>query len=92
MPQFDMTGERFQVRMSRVLFTDYFFLEGVIFSGGIKGGMGVLAPRQKKKIAKISHFRQIFGFLPPQNRILPPRCPPQKKNSGAATDHLAIKN
>ena len=30
-------------------------------------------------MAKISNFRQIFGFLPPQNRILPPRCPPQKK-------------
>ena len=36
-------------------------------------------PRQKKKMARISHFRQIFGFLPPQNRILPPRCPPHKK-------------
>ena len=36
-------------------------------------------PSQKKKIAKISHFRQIFGFLPPQNYILPPRCPPTKK-------------
>ena len=35
-------------------------------------------PRQKKKMAKISHFRQFFGFLPPQKRILPPRCPPQK--------------
>ena len=31
------------------------------YSGGIKGG----------------HFRQIFGFLTPQNRILPPRCHPQ---------------
>ena len=41
-------------------------------------------PPQKKKMVKISHFLQIFGFLPPQKRILPPRCPPQKK-SGAAT-------
>ena len=57
-------------------------------SGGIKGGMGEnapqsealppLAPSQKKKMAKISHFLQIFGFLPPQNRILPPRCPHKK--------------
>ena len=36
-------------------------------------------------MAKINHFRQILVFLPPQNRIFPPRCPLQK-NSGAATD------
>ena len=36
-------------------------------------------PVRRKKLAKISHFWQIFWFLPPQNHILPPRCPPQKK-------------
>ena len=34
-------------------------------------------PRQKGKTAKINHFQQIFGFLPSQNRILPPQCPPK---------------
>ena len=61
-------------------------------SAGIKGGGGMgtfeppcwrlcpppLAPSQKEKMATVSHFGQIFGFLPPQNRILPPRCPPPK--------------
>ena len=54
-----------------------------------RGGMGVffpqlgalppppLAPRQKKKMAKISHFRQFFLFLPPRY--------PHKNFSGAAT-------
>ena len=32
-------------------------------------------PDRKGKIAKISHFWQIFGFLLHQIRILPPRCP-----------------
>ena len=47
-------------------------------------------PRQKKKMAKISHSRQFFVFLPPQNCIFPPRCPPtkKKKKSGAATVYL----
>ena len=40
----------------------------------------------EEKMAKISHFRQMFGFLPPENHILPPRCPPPKKISGAATE------
>ena len=40
--------------------------------------IGGSAPSQKKKMAKISHFRQLFRFLPPKNRILLPRCPPQK--------------
>ena len=30
-------------------------------------------------MTKISRSWQIFGFLPPLKRILPPRCPPQKK-------------
>ena len=30
-----------------------------------------LPPSQKKKMAKFRHFQQIFGFLPPQNHILP---------------------
>ena len=45
-----------------------------------------LPPSQKKKMVKISHFWQIFEFLPPQKCILSPRCPPTKKISGAATD------
>ena len=40
---------------------------------------------QKKKMVKISHFQQFVGFLPPQNRILLPRCSPQQI-SGAATE------
>ena len=63
----------------------------LIDSGGIKGRHGgiyppppsealpPLAPSQKKKMAKISHFWQIFGFLPPQNRISPLDAPHQKK-------------
>ena len=61
--------------------------------GGGYGGISPLSRRlcphlprpPEKKIAKISHFWQCFGVLPPPIRILPPRCPPQK-NSGAATD------
>ena len=30
-------------------------------------------PPYKKKMTKISHFRQILEFLPPQKRILPPQ-------------------
>ena len=58
----------------------------VLGSGGIKGGGGMGAfpspqfealpptcpPVRSKKMVKISHFWQIFGFLPPQKRILPP--------------------
>ena len=42
-------------------------------------------PSQKKKMAKISHFRQIFDFCPLRIAFCPPRCPPHKKISGAAT-------
>ena len=54
-------------------------------SGSIKRHGGIYPPPPaalpplappKKKMAKISHFLQICGFLPPQNRILPPRCSP----------------
>ena len=55
-------------------------------SGGIKGGHGgippsswtlcpPLSPQSEEKMAKISHFWQIFGYLSPQIRILPPRSP-----------------
>ena len=55
------------------------------------GGSSPTCPQLEEKMAKISHFRQIFGFLPPQNRILPPRYPPQKKKiSGAATGIRSI--
>ena len=36
-------------------------------------------PPSEEKIAKIIHFQQIFRILPSQNRILSPRCLPQKK-------------
>ena len=57
--------------------------------GGAWGHFGGSAPPphlppNQKKNAKINHFRQIFGFLPPQSRILPPSMP-LTKNSGAAT-------
>ena len=29
-----------------------------------------LPPQSEEKVAKISHFRPILGFFPPQNRIL----------------------
>ena len=45
----------------------------------VRGSAPHTCPQSEEKMAKISHFRQIFGFLPPQNRILPPRCPPTKK-------------
>ena len=38
----------------------------------------LVPPSQRKTMSKISHFRQVFGFLPPQNRILPPGFPPHK--------------
>ena len=44
-------------------------------SGGIKGvipsvrGSAPTCPQPEEKVAKISHFRPILGFLPPQNRI-----------------------
>ena len=42
-------------------------------------------PPSEKKMAKISHFRQIFlHFCPLRIALLPPRCP-HKKVSGAAT-------
>ena len=52
------------------------------FNGGICS-----PPRRKlsphfppqKKMAKISHFRQSFEFLPPQNRIFAPSMPLHKK-------------
>ena len=63
-----------------------------LFSGGIKGGMGKFSPQlealpsptcpppvRRKQMAKISHFRQIFRFLPPQNCIFSPSMPPTKK-------------
>ena len=28
----------------------------------------------RRKVCKISHFRHLFGFLPPHKRILQPRC------------------
>ena len=46
----------------------------------------------KGNMAKVSHFWDIFGFLPPQKCIPPPpwysHSPPpkKKKNSGVATD------
>ena len=42
-------------------------------------------PLLEEKNTKISHFRQIFGFLPSQNRIWPLDVPHQKI-SGATTD------
>ena len=42
-------------------------------------GSAPTCPPSEEKMGKISHFRQIFGFLPPQNHILPPRCPHKKK-------------
>ena len=55
-------------------------------SGGIKGDLPpppseaspTPPPPSEEKIVKISHFWQSFGFLPPQNRILPPWCPTKK--------------
>ena len=41
-------------------------------------------PRWKKNMSKISHFWQIFEFLPPQTHIFAPQCPPEQV-SGAAT-------
>ena len=38
-----------------------------------------LPPNQKKKMAKISHFWQIFGFLPPSESHFAPSMPPTKK-------------
>ena len=57
-------------------------------SGGIKGGIIMppsrrlcphLPPQSEEKNGQNQPFSANFGFLPPQNRILPPRCPPQKK-------------
>ena len=50
-----------------------------------------LAPNQKKKMVKISHFWQIFWIFAPSETHFAPSMPPQKKkkkkkNSGAATD------
>ena len=56
----------------------------------VGGSAPHLPPKLKKKMVKISHFRQIFGYLPPQNCILPPGCPPQKI-SGAATSCISSK-
>ena len=49
-----------------------------------QGGMGAWSealptcPQSEEKMVKISHFHQIFGFLPPQKHILPLNVPPQK--------------
>ena len=51
---------------------------------------GSAPPSQKEKMVKISHFWQIFGFFPPQKRILPPRCPPQKISSAATATCFKI--
>ena len=104
------TGRTFEAISPPVLLMYIIIIIRLARSGGIKGGGGMgdfappwrlcpsLAPRQKEKMVKISNFWQSFGFLPPQKRILPPRCPPTK-NSGAATasshgggEHLYMKS
>ena len=58
--------------------------------GGIKGlHFSPVGGSPPTKMAKISHFRQMFGFLPTQKRNLHPQCPPPK--SGAATDKTPKK-
>ena len=47
-------------------------------------------PVRKKNGQNQPFFRKIFGFLPPQNRILPldaPHKKKKKKKSGATTAH-----
>ena len=73
-------------------------------SGSTKGGMGEGAfaprggsappPQSEGKMAKNSHFRQIFGFLPPQTHIFSPSMPPppHKQISGAATAEYSKLN
>ena len=45
------------------------------------GGSTPTWPQSEEKNGQNQPFSAIFGFLPPQNRILSPRCPPPPQNN-----------